>query len=72
MVMVRHVLQHGTADTTLQNTVFHGDDAVEPAGDFLQQLFVERLGKAEVIVCDADVLMNGLPKNIPQSFCSRA
>ena len=50
IVIVRHELQYGTAHSSFFDTVFYGDDMLEVESHLVQQGFVERLEKTQVVV----------------------
>ena len=50
IVIVRHELQYGTAHPSFFDTVFYGDDMLEVESHLVQQGFVERLEKTQVVV----------------------
>ena len=50
IVIVRHELQYGTAHSSFFDAVFYGDDMLEVESHLVQQGFVERLEKTQVVV----------------------
>ena len=50
IVIVCHELQYGTAHSSFFDAVFYGDDMLEVESYLVQQGFVERLEKTQVVV----------------------
>ena len=65
--MVGHVFKYGRSHTTLQHTVFCGDNAGEPLAYFLKNLFVQRLEETYIIVCNT---LSRLLLKTGNGFCS--
>ena len=50
IVIVCHELQYGTAHSSFFDTVFYGDDMLEVESYLVQQGFVERFEKTQVVI----------------------
>lgn len=51
--MVGHEFKYGTSHSSLNRSVFYGDDVAECAAHFVQQFFVQRFEESQIIVGDA-------------------
>src|SRR5688572_33202761 len=65
--MLRHEFKDRTAKSTFNTTLFYSDDLVIILQGFMQQLFIQRLCKAHIIMSGVDAII----LQVTDSCCSK-